>query len=95
MGAEYFTTISSGKTVKEAFRNAIDDARYEYGNRGYTGSIAEKDSYVVLKGPVPLNEAYDTADRCSESSRFEDKWGPAGCIELEDGRYLFFGWASS
>ena len=24
-----------------------------------------------------------------------DKWGPAGALRLEKGRYIFFGWASS
>jgi hypothetical protein len=25
--------------------------------------------------------------------RISDKWGPAGCLELGSGRWLFFGWA--
>jgi hypothetical protein len=25
----------------------------------------------------------------------DDKWGPAGCIDLGDGRFAFLGWASS
>lgn len=27
--------------------------------------------------------------------RIDDKWGDAGCIDLGDGWFLFFGWASS
>lgn len=26
--------------------------------------------------------------------RIDDKWGPAGCIKLTNGKYYFFGWAS-
>jgi len=24
----------------------------------------------------------------------DDKWGPAGCVDLGDGKFAFFGWAS-
>ncbi len=29
-----------------------------------------------------------------QDGRIDDKWGPAGCIDLGNDRYLFFGWAS-
>jgi hypothetical protein len=49
-------TEGKGKNVQEAFDNADSAARYEYGNGGYTGSIAEKHGYVefpAIEGVTP------------------------------------------
>ena len=103
MGAEVFFHSASGKTAKQAFRNAVDDAAYEFGHGGYTGSIAEKGDFTMCSDRV--FESYDEAetfandliDKCDK--RVDDKWGPAGCVKFKspkgDVNYLFFGWASS
>ena len=101
MGATTFQTTARGETARHAFSEAVKDARYEYGNRGYTGSIAEKHDFVMIPLPRPrkdmtlddvdrfINDLIDNAD-----PRIDDKWGPAGCIDLGSGYYYFFGWAS-
>ena len=96
MGAENFFTKSKGKTAKEAFSNAKKQAYYDHGHMGYTGSIAEKDSFVVIDVPAG-EDPEDFADNLlnEDDDRVSDKWGPAGCIALPDQQYLFFGWASS
>lgn len=48
MGASNFITVAEGKTVDEAFRSAILLARNEEGHGGYTGTIAEKNDYIVV-----------------------------------------------
>ena len=48
MGAETFEIFGYGKTAREAFSAAREDAQYEHGHGGYTGTIAEKDSYVRI-----------------------------------------------
>jgi len=96
MGANSFYTTSQGRTAKEAFTNAVEDARYEYGHGGYTGTIAEKDRFVMIecpKGAIPEEYAHELIDK--EDYRIDDKWGPAGCISLGNEQFLFFGWASS
>jgi len=97
MGANTFYTRSRGRTPEEAFRRAVDMARYRFGHDGYTGSIAEKESFVMVevpRGAEPEEHAYTLL-----MARGVDKWGPAGCIVLEpekgEKEYLFFGWASS
>ena len=91
------------KTAQDAFSSLVNEAQYLYGHGGYTGTIAEKMEFGMLK-----KEAVDfkTAqaliqadmDDC-DNGKFDDKWGPAGCIEVDDpdkGKgWLFFGWASS
>jgi len=95
MGGTTFMIEASGETASKAFASAVDNARYECGHGGYTGTIAEKDTFVFINCPNDINpvtyadKLIDEGDR-----RIDDKWGPAGCISLGGNRYLFFGWAS-
>ena len=96
MGACDFETVGYGKTASEAFRNAVEDAQYQHGHGGYSGTIAEKHSFKEVSVPADkdyndvVNELMDDDD-----SFVQDKWGDAGCVKIEDGKYKFFGWASS
>ena len=95
MGGNVFSVHSTGKTAREAFSNAISEAQYEYGHRGYTGSIAEKASFCMIdlpKGRDPQEYADHLIE--AEDVRIDNKWGDAGCFDLGDGKYFFFGWAS-
>jgi hypothetical protein len=95
MGAQPFITEAHGTDARKAFHKAVDDALYDFGHNGYTGTIAEKSTFVIL--PLPKNsKPYREANRMidEDDQRISDKWGPAGAFELKPGRYLFFGWAS-
>ena len=83
MGAEMFQTVGFGKDAKEAFYKAVDMALYENGHGGYTGSIAEKNSFVMI--PCPDRKSPSSfANRLIEDDdpRISDKWGPAGCVDV-------------
>lgn len=99
MGAQEFSNLVPGDTVREAFSKGVDQAAWEHGHGGYTGSLAEKHSYVVINpGKVYSKEdAFELSDKLLEDDddRVNDKWGPAGALEVEGGQWLFFGWASS
>ena len=118
MGACDFKTKARGGNAQAAFRNAVTDAQYDHGHSGYTGTIAEKDRFVLLRPPdgvsatswpghvmaayagVPaLEERGLTRPQAEVATKHfrttDDKRGPAGCVALGDGVYLFFGWASS
>ena len=58
MGAADFDSRATGKTVDEAFRTARDAAAWEYGHGGYTGTIAEKGTFVEFVPPegVPVED---------------------------------------
>lgn len=96
MGADTFVTRSKGKTAREAFNNAVQEAQYEHGHGGYSGTIAEKRDFVMITMPEGekvgnfIDHLIDAGD-----PRIDNKWGPAGCIDLGKGDYVFFGWASS
>lgn len=100
MGAEQFSQIVKGfTTANAAFESAVAEAHWDFGHAGYTGTIAEKKEFVMIDVPDkwgpwdPEDYAYSLIDEGDE--RINDKWGPAGCIDLGLDNWLFFGWASS
>ena len=96
MGAQTFKQVGRGTTAKEAFSEAREEASYENGHGGYTGSLAEKGNFKEIHlpdGEDPFKFANKLIDE--GDPRIDDKWGPAGCVKIKDGEYLFFGWASS
>jgi len=95
MGATTFSQTGKGKTAKEAFFTAHAEARYAHGHAGYSGTLAEKDSFVEItppEGADPRAFASDLLD--NDDPRVSDKWGPAGCVKVAPDTYMFFGWAS-
>lgn len=97
MGGCQFVTSAAGSSPAEAFKAAVEEAEYEHGHGGYTGTIAEKSQFTMFHPSAEW-----LADMISERREYdhkywkevEDKWGPAGCFALGDSRYMFFGWAS-
>lgn len=95
MGACDFSVTVKGPNAKAAFAAACKEARYECGHGGYTGTIAEKDSFVLIprdRSMPPQDQAKQMLD--ADDPRIVDKWGPAGCFDLGNGEWLFFGFAS-
>lgn len=96
MGGTTFMTRARGKTAREAFDEAKAYAQHMHGHGGYTGTIAEKYSFTVINAPPgsdPRKFAQGLLDEADP--RVDDKWGPAGCVKVAEGEYLFFGWAAS
>jgi hypothetical protein len=103
MSAEQFKQVGLGVSVKEAFDAAVSAARYDYGHAGNTGTLADKDEFVVISDEEgrSLADASALADQLlrDDDERIDDKWGPAGAIRFDEPdhptAWLFFGWASS
>lgn len=51
MGAEQFEVTYRAVSANQAFLKARKDAQYDYGHSGYTGTIAEKDSFMEFEVP--------------------------------------------
>lgn len=79
MGAESFFNRGKGRDPRSIFNYLVEEAKDEYGGRGYTGTIAEKEyeGYkIVSRTPMPLSHWGDS----NEMKRLygdADKWGPA------------------
>jgi hypothetical protein len=110
MGATTYYQISAGETASTAFRSAVEDAQYQSGHGGYTGTIAEKSTFTMATADaLSRDEAFALANSLIDS-KYSDKWGPSGCICLTSTarpnnyvsseptsyvpEFLFFGWAS-
>ena len=88
MGACDFENVVIGKykDAGEAFRHVVKEARYYNGHGGYTGTIAEKDSFIMIELP-PRKDPYKYVNELMGSDhKVNDKWGPAGCIEIKGKR---------
>lgn len=85
MGGTTFEHYVSGVDVKDAFKRAHEEATYEHGHGGYSGTIAEKPDFVVItKTPLLDKEADALAQKLINDGdpRIDDKWGPAGAIPV-------------
>ena len=97
MGGIDFSTKSYGKTPEQAFNAAYEQACYEFGHGGYTGSIAEKPGFeFIVEGVQTREEAQRLVD---EKSWENDKWGDCFALEIESDKeglrcFVFFGCAS-
>lgn len=85
MGADTFITLTRGDNVDSAFQSARDQAQYEYGHGGYTGTIAEKGGFVVAQTtpmtvPAAKALARDLLDR--DDPRVRDKRGDCVAIPV-------------
>ena len=85
MGAETFEN-SIGKsegvqTAQEAWEEVHSNALYMKGHGGYTGTIAEKDSFEQRNDgkPVATSALREWID---EDGRDNDKWGPAYMVTV-------------
>ncbi len=105
MGATTFSNTTTAGSAKEAYRALVSEARYEHGNGGYTGTIAETHGFTMVS--VHAGEALATCEeRVIETAHKNDrapgaKGGPAACVDLGPAldapglrRFAFFGWAA-
>lgn len=109
MGGASFFNIGCGSSMQDAFDRLVIKAKRNYGDSGYTGTIAEKLEVRALDLSGHWLAQIDTrllddddAEQFVEIAREVvpyDKWGPADGFEIKcepDGtrRWAFFGDAS-
>lgn len=91
MGSCPFETIGYGSDAKAAYNNALEEALAENGHQdGYSGDIQTTEGFSMVEVP----EGRSVEEMVEETIDDYSKWGPCGCIQLEDGKYVFFGWAA-
>lgn len=108
MGAEQFVTYAKGSNMQDAFHSAHEEAAWEHGHGGYTGTIAEKPGAYRTPREVPRFEATREGLNAANTWAWDDlneydndKWGEClalpvykvGSDEVEG--WYFYGWASS
>ena len=91
MGATTFGVTIEAENAQEAFNNAKEQAYYDHGHSGYTGTIAEKSGYRLLT--VPKDKSLK--DFIDETIEENDKWDDACCVQIGEGEFHFYGGAST
>lgn len=97
MGAQTFGDFVNNTDVKAAFNEAHEQAQWEHGHGGYTGTIAEKSGYKIVQAtPVTWAEARALEKKLINESQqvYDDKWGPACAIRVKDDNAKM-GWGAS
>jgi hypothetical protein len=99
MGAEYCSTMindpelkMTDKEIEEAAQGVIEQAEYDFGHSGYSGSFAEKESVTILRDEVFMDEA--AADKFIDDMD-NDKWGPADVVPVAGVGWYMAGWCSA
>jgi len=83
--------VGPGHMPAQAFRQARDEAYRQHGHG--TGTIMEKSDFVLIDVPADKSPRVFARELLNaDDPRIRDKWGPAGCVKLDIGTYLFFGW---
>jgi hypothetical protein len=69
MGATEFAIDNVGKTIAEAYEKQVTSDRYNFGHAGYTGTLAEKDGFVLIDRPPRI-----TAGRMMDTITDATQW---------------------
>lgn len=83
-----FFVRAHGKTMPAAFKDAINEAH----KGGYGDALAAKGQFITVSVPPgknPFEHAHDVLD--DGNHMVCDPNEPAGCIDLGENDYLFFG----
>lgn len=86
MGASTFIDAGRGSNANRVFTSLVQEAQYEYGSRGYTGTIAEKDSFVMATRDIMTKrQALEYAEKHINDY---GKWDSAGCVAFADSKVV-------
>lgn len=92
MGAETFYVESSNPhretsqtAAQEAFLREVTQARYEYGSGGYTGTMAEKSSFVLVTLPEGITppELYDAMLSANDEPKPRQRWTREATVRIK------------
>ena len=81
MGADEFYVERVGKNANAAFARAREDALYESGHGGYTGTIAEVHDFRMVKFPKRATKK-NFMGMVNELMDGADKFEPCFCFEF-------------
>jgi len=100
MGAEFDCQLIEDPELKmtkaevnKKCQEVFEQAAYNYGHSGYTGTLAEKSGMSVNI----LDETFDTEQEAEKyicDTLDNDKWGPADVVKVKGQGWLVGGWCS-
>jgi len=95
MGADFDSIIIEAKTedeLRKKYNLVQEDRAWDYGHRGYTGTFAEAEEGLIIKGG--LWEHNDAEENCKKN---HEKWTRAWAYRLKSSEFLWIigAWCSS
>jgi len=90
MGAEYQQIEMDHKPTQNELKDIIENAEYDYGHAGYTGSFAECPGFTFSK--EKFGSVKDAEDWLYENTQ---KWEDALIVETKTGQWVIGGVFSS
>jgi hypothetical protein len=99
MGAEYCNIMindpelkMTDKEIKVFAQGVIEQAEYDHGHSGYSGSFAEKEGVTILRDEVFMDEA--AADKFLDDLD-TNKWEYADAVPVAGVGWYMAGWCSA
>ena len=90
-----FIQLVTGESPSRAFDIGTHAARLAFGNGGFSGSLADKGDFVIIRCPKiyePKTYAEYLLD--SQDQRIAEMWSPAGLIQQGPGAWWAFGFSA-
>ena len=95
MNLQPFIQLVTGQSPDGAFDAGTHAARLAFGNGGFTGTLADKGSYIVIRCPkIYEPKAYAEYLIDSQDQRIAEMWSPAGLILQGPGAWWCFGFSA-
>ena len=74
MGAEFFAVEAWGASPELAFDKIRQEYGHQVGYAGYSGTIVEKDSFIIFPLPEGADPEAYAQEIAEEDPRIADKW---------------------
>ena len=90
-----FIQLVTGESPSRAFDIGTHAARLAFGNGGFTGTLADKGDFVLIRCPKHYEpRAYAESLIDSADERIAEMWSPAGMIQQTPGAWWAFGFSA-
>lgn len=90
-----FIVLITGQSPERAFDTGTHAARLAFGNGGFTGTLADKGDFVLIRCPKHYEpRAYAESLIDLLDPRICDMWSPAGMIQQGPGSWWAFGFSA-
>jgi hypothetical protein len=90
-----FIVLITGQSPERAFDAGTHDARLRFGNNGFSGTLADKGLFILIRCPKNHEpKAYAERLLDSQDPRICDMWSPAGMIQQAPGAWWAFGFSA-
>jgi hypothetical protein len=95
MNLQPFIQLVTGESPSRAFDIGTHAARLAFGTNGFTGTLADKGDFVLIRCPKHYEpRAYAESLIDSADERIAEMWSPAGLIEQGPGAWWCFGFSA-